>query len=176
MLFTSIFLMAFRWFRVNSGNTVAAGLAVASFGSLFVAPPVGLALGATSAACGVSSGAGDAAADSSKGRSLQRLWDVDVTEQLAFESVERELRCVLAKAAERQERLQNRQQAGTALAAYAQTACRGSQSKSESTHMERGTWCWCGRPSTWRSARPWSSAAHLISKGIIVNSIPLLIF
>eukprot|EP00913_Durusdinium_trenchii_P006586 g6188.t2 len=37
---------------VNSGNTVAAGLAVASFGSLFVAPPIGVALGATSAAAG----------------------------------------------------------------------------------------------------------------------------
>lgn len=36
---------------------------VASFGSLFVAPPVGLALGATSAAAGVSSTTGDAVAD-----------------------------------------------------------------------------------------------------------------
>lgn len=36
---------------------------VASFGSLFVAPPIGVALGATSAAAGVSSGAGDVVAD-----------------------------------------------------------------------------------------------------------------
>lgn len=38
-------------------------LKVASFGSLFVAPPIGVALGATSAAAGVSSGAGDVVAD-----------------------------------------------------------------------------------------------------------------
>lgn len=101
---------------------MAAGLAVASFGSLFVAPPVGLALGATSAAAGVSSGATDAVADSAKGRSLSRLWDVDLTEQLAFETIEKELRCVLAKAAARQQRLGRTAQAGTALAAYAQTA------------------------------------------------------
>ena len=36
---------------------------VASFGSLFVAPPVGLALGATSAAAGVSSTTGDVVGD-----------------------------------------------------------------------------------------------------------------
>ena len=39
------------------------GSEVASFGSLFVAPPVGLALGATSAAAGVSSTTGDVVAD-----------------------------------------------------------------------------------------------------------------
>ncbi|CAK9058822.1 Small G protein signaling modulator 3 (RUN and TBC1 domain-containing protein 3) [Durusdinium trenchii] len=112
-----------QWFRVNSGNTVAAGLAVASFGSLFVAPPIGVALGATSAAAGVSSGAGDVVADAEKGRNLAKLMEVDITEELAFDSIESELRCALAKAVQRQRGASRGGAAATtALAAYAQTA------------------------------------------------------
>ncbi|CAJ1331370.1 unnamed protein product, partial [Effrenium voratum] len=110
-----------QWFRVNSGNTVAAGLAVASFGSLFVAPPMGVALGASSAAMGLGSRTGDAVAEADKGRSLAKLMEVDSTEQLAFESVESELRCVLARAAAAAKQRQTAPKAA-ALAAYAQTA------------------------------------------------------
>ncbi|CAJ1423572.1 unnamed protein product [Effrenium voratum] len=106
---------------VNSGNTVAAGLAVASFGSLFVAPPMGVALGASSAAMGLGSRTGDAVAEADKGRSLAKLMEVDSTEQLAFESVESELRCVLARAAAAAKQRQTAPKAA-ALAAYAQTA------------------------------------------------------
>ncbi|CAK9058818.1 Small G protein signaling modulator 3 (RUN and TBC1 domain-containing protein 3) [Durusdinium trenchii] len=107
--------------EVNSGNTVAAGLAVASFGSLFVAPPIGVALGATSAAAGVSSGAGDVVADAEKGRNLAKLMEVDITEELAFDSIESELRCALAKAVQRQRGASRGGAAATtALAAYAQ--------------------------------------------------------
>lgn len=48
---------------MNFGCSKCCSFQVASFGSLFVAPPVGLALGATSAAAGVSSTTGDAVAD-----------------------------------------------------------------------------------------------------------------
>ncbi|CAE7504222.1 tbc-6, partial [Symbiodinium pilosum] len=56
-----------------------------------------------------------------KGRSLAKLMETDVSEQLAFESVESELRCALSSAAARR-RSSPRRHTGRALAVYTQTA------------------------------------------------------
>jgi hypothetical protein len=54
-----------QWLAVNSGNTVGAGLAVASAACLFVAPPVGVGLGIGSVAVSGAATGGDLLADSS---------------------------------------------------------------------------------------------------------------
>eukprot|EP00930_Biecheleria_cincta_P043709 TRINITY_DN29998_c0_g1_i1.p1 TRINITY_DN29998_c0_g1~~TRINITY_DN29998_c0_g1_i1.p1 ORF type:complete len:906 (+),score=175.51 TRINITY_DN29998_c0_g1_i1:23-2740(+) len=115
-----------QWYRVNSGNTVAAGLAVASFGALFAAPPVGLALGVGSAAAGVGATTSDAVGDHGKSRNLTKLVGADLCEQMGFETVEAELQATLESAAISKMRLHRsspgRRRAGTALSLGVQTA------------------------------------------------------
>eukprot|EP00435_Cladocopium_sp_Y103_P031418 s1204_g7.t4 len=108
--------LAFAETKKTKFSHAFANTEVASFGSLFVAPPVGLALGATSAAAGVSSTTGDAVADAE----LWQPW-FKPFKPLAFETVESELRFALAKAAARQRISCGSRAAGTAMAA-AQTA------------------------------------------------------
>jgi len=88
-----------QWYGVNSTNTLAAGLAVASFATLFTLPPVGMALGVGSAAAGIGATTGDAVADGIRGNRFVRAIQADNYEQLGFEAVEGELRVMLQSAA-----------------------------------------------------------------------------
>jgi len=88
-----------QWYAVNSSNTVAAGLAVASFPTLFLAPPVGVALGLGSAAVGVGATAGDVAGASHNGSRLGQVVLDDLWEQFGFEAIEAEFRETLQVAA-----------------------------------------------------------------------------
>lgn len=84
--------MTKQWKGVNSTNTASAGLAVASFALCTLAPPVGVALGVTSAATGMAGTARDVHGDRKKfGRFYQAVHD-DTYEQLGYESIEAEFR------------------------------------------------------------------------------------
>eukprot|EP00931_Biecheleriopsis_adriatica_P073683 TRINITY_DN47922_c0_g1_i1.p1 TRINITY_DN47922_c0_g1~~TRINITY_DN47922_c0_g1_i1.p1 ORF type:complete len:896 (+),score=205.69 TRINITY_DN47922_c0_g1_i1:39-2726(+) len=116
-----------QWYKANSGNTLSAGLAVASFGSLFVAPPLAITLGAASAASGMGTTTSDVFAEHGKSRSLTKLVEQDLYEQLGFEAVEAELRTVLETAAQASLKKSHRQVGGQrrttrALSLGAQTA------------------------------------------------------
>jgi len=91
-----------QWYTVNSSNTVAAGLAVASFGTLIAAaaPPVGIALGVGSAAVGMGATARDVAGDSSSGNRFSKVVLEDMWETLGFEAIEAEFRETMQLAAE----------------------------------------------------------------------------
>lgn len=88
-----------QWYRVNSTNTVAAGLAVASLATMVPMPPVGVALGLGSAAAGVGATTGDVVADRFRGSKIARTVQEDLYEQLGFEAVESELQMALQSAA-----------------------------------------------------------------------------
>jgi len=87
-----------QWLGVNSTNTVAAGLAVGSFATVFFVPPVGIALGAAGVAVGVSATGGDIGADSRRSSRIATAFQEDFYEQLGFETIEAELRVALESA------------------------------------------------------------------------------
>eukprot|EP00928_Gymnodinium_smaydae_P052714 TRINITY_DN3684_c2_g1_i1.p1 TRINITY_DN3684_c2_g1~~TRINITY_DN3684_c2_g1_i1.p1 ORF type:complete len:634 (+),score=114.77 TRINITY_DN3684_c2_g1_i1:168-1904(+) len=69
---------------VNAGNTATAGLGIASAVLLFVAPPLGVALGAASATAGGVTCAGDALADQAHAADLREQLSRDAWDSFAF--------------------------------------------------------------------------------------------
>jgi len=112
-----------QWYRVNSTNSVSAGLAVASFATLFTVPPMGVALGIGSAAMGASAIGGDMVGDHNCGDQFAHAVQQDSYEQLGFEAVESELENVLELALSAvQVALVSGTQNGRAMALGGQTA------------------------------------------------------
>eukprot|EP00929_Paragymnodinium_shiwhaense_P067508 TRINITY_DN33970_c0_g1_i1.p1 TRINITY_DN33970_c0_g1~~TRINITY_DN33970_c0_g1_i1.p1 ORF type:complete len:978 (-),score=210.18 TRINITY_DN33970_c0_g1_i1:100-3033(-) len=114
-----------QWYRVNTTQSMAAGLAVASFAAMGVAAPVGVMLGAGSIAAGVGATTGDMVGERFKGSKFARAVHEDVYEQLGYETIEAELRALLESAVFSGASAQassSRSRAGSALAAGTQMA------------------------------------------------------
>jgi len=79
-----------QWVAVNSTNTLSAGLSIASAVSMFLVPPVGIALGIGSAAVGGAATAGDAVADRLQLRELREQMSAEAWNTLAVAELERE--------------------------------------------------------------------------------------
>jgi len=72
-----------QWVAVNSVNTLSAGLGIASAVALFLAPPIGIGLGVTSAAAGIGATAGDIIADTTKLSELRQQMSLNAWNTVA---------------------------------------------------------------------------------------------